>query len=67
MEHYFSAPTDYASGKLFYTTMEIYSKLKSVYPADTYSPGEVTEVLIYMKIETFNGATDKIFWYLQER
>lgn len=55
------------SGNLFYTTIEIFRKLQSFYPSDNYSPGDVCEVLIYMKHETINGGSDKIFWFLQDR
>ncbi|MBB2149166.1 hypothetical protein [Pedobacter gandavensis] len=67
LNHFFVTPQDYAAGKLFYTTMEVFAKLQSIYPSDSYSPEQVTEVLLYLKIETINGAADKIFWYLQER
>jgi hypothetical protein len=67
LEHYFRAPQDNNAGKLFYTTMEVYQKLQSIYPSESYMPEQVCEALIYLKIETINGAADKIFWYLEER
>lgn len=67
VEHYYRAPTDVNAGKLFYTTGDIYAKLQSIYPSDTYSPENVFDVLMYLGIETFNGAGSKIFWYLEER
>lgn len=67
LNHYFQAPQDANAGKLFCTTMEVYQKLQSIYPSESYLPEQVCECLIYLKIETINGAADKIFWYLEER
>nr|WP_199079082.1 hypothetical protein [Pedobacter sp. ASV19] len=67
INHYFTSPTSTDAGNLFYTTMDLYRKIQSIYPSENYCPADVTEVLIYLKIETINGAGDKIFWYLQER
>jgi len=67
IEHYFTSPLDTGSGKLFYTTMNLFDKLQSVYPSDSYTPELVCESLIYLNISTINGAGDKIFWYLEER
>lgn len=67
LNEFFISPEDHTGGKLFYTTMEVFAKLQSIYPSASYSPEQVTEVLLYLNIETINGAADKIFWYLQER
>jgi hypothetical protein len=67
VEHLFKKPDDDEAGKLFYTTMDLYSKLQTFYPSDTYLPADLCEVLVYMKIEIINGSGDTVFWYLEQR
>jgi|GEM_PF-1547488 len=67
VEHLFKKPINDDAGKLFYTTMDLYTKLQSFYPSESYSPGDVCDVLVYMEIETINGSGDAVFWYLEQR
>lgn len=65
LESLFKKPDDTLPGKFFYTTSEVFQKLQSIYPSETYAPEDVYEVLQYLKFEIFNGSGPKMFWYME--
>ncbi len=63
----FFKKADDAQVPLLYTTGDVFARLQSVYPSDTYAPTDVYEILSYKEFEFINSeGTNKIYWLIQE-
>jgi hypothetical protein len=67
LEQFYQKPVT-TETELLYTTAQIFSRLQSVYPSDTYTGEDVYQVLTYLGFEWIDSVTYQcIMWCIQER
>jgi hypothetical protein len=67
LEQFYRKPVTTESA-LLYTTADIFSRLQSIYPSDTYTLEDLFNVLTYLEFETIDSITYRqIMWYIQEQ
>ncbi|RYE26845.1 MAG: hypothetical protein EOP45_03080 [Sphingobacteriaceae bacterium] len=65
LEEFFYPVKEASAGQVFYTTRQIYDKLQSIWPTDSYTTEDLLGVLLYKDYARLNSTTDKVFWILQ--
>lgn len=65
LEEFFYPVKEASVGQQFYTTRQIFDKLQSIWPSDTYTTEDLLGVLLYKDYGRLNSTTYKVFWILQ--
>ena len=60
-------PAESAEPHPLHTTADIFKKLQSIYPSESYNEEDVVMVLFYKKYEIIPSNTGKMFWLIQEK